>query len=73
MKKSFSVISEILRPFVKTLTPDQMHFLCNTDNVRQPFQMQLSGKLKIFSELFTAFLKSTFNFKPVERKDESRS
>ena len=73
MKNSFSVISEILRPFVKTLTPDQMHFFFITDNVRQPFQMQLSGKLKIFSELFTAFLKSTFNFKPVERKDESRS
>ena len=50
-----------------------MYFLCNTEKVRQPSQMQLSGKLKIFRELFTAFLKSTFSFKPVEQQDESRS
>ena len=30
--------------------------------------MQLSKKLKIFSQLFAAFMKSTFNFEHFERK-----
>ena len=32
--------------------------------------MQLSKKLKIFFQLFSVFLKSTFNFEQVEQKDE---
>ena len=32
-KKSFLVISEILRPFVNTLTPDKKLFLCNRENL----------------------------------------
>ena len=35
--------------------------------------MKLSEKLKIFSEFFTAFLKSAFNFELFEEKDESHS
>ena len=35
--------------------------------------MQWSKKLKIFSQLFTAFLKSKFNFKDFKNKDESHS
>ena len=35
--------------------------------------MQLSKKLKIFSETFTAFLKSTFNFEHLQKKNERRS
>ena len=30
--------------------------------------MQLSKKLKIFSETFTAFLKSTFNFEHLQKR-----
>ena len=30
--------------------------------------MQLSQKLKMFSQFFTEFLKSTFNFKHFEKK-----
>ena len=35
--------------------------------------MELSRKLKIFSQFFTEFLKSTFNFDHAEQKDESHS
>ena len=35
--------------------------------------MQLSKKLKNFSEFSTAFPKSTFNFKHFEKNDESDS
>ena len=35
--------------------------------------MQLSKKLNIFSQRFTAFLKSAFNFEHFENKDEAHS
>ena len=35
--------------------------------------MKLSEKVKIFSQFFTAFLNSTFNFEHFEKKDESHS
>ena len=35
--------------------------------------MQASKKLKMFSQFFTAFLKSTFNFEYFEEKDEPHS
>ena len=35
--------------------------------------MQISRKLKTFSEFLIAFLKSTLNFKYFERKDQSQS
>ena len=35
--------------------------------------MQLSQKLKMFSQFFTEFLKSTFNFKHFEKKNETHS
>ena len=34
------VTSEILRPFVNTLTPDEKYFLSNSENLRQASQMQ---------------------------------
>ena len=36
----------------------------------EPIQMHLSKKLSKFSQIFTAFLKSTFNFQHFEVKDE---
>ena len=35
--------------------------------------MQLSNKSKIFSEIFTPFLKFTSNFKHFEKKDDPHS
>ena len=36
--------------------------LPNRDNLMQPIHMQLSQKLKLFSEFFAAFSKSRLNF-----------
>ena len=70
-KKSFLVISEILRPFFNTITPDQKYFHSNGENLQKLIEMKLSNKLKIFSQSLTAFPKSTFNFKHFGKKDES--
>ena len=59
-------MSEILRRLVKNLTPDESYFLGNKENLRQPIQMKLSKKLKVFSQFFNVFLKSTFNFEHFE-------
>ena len=66
-------MSQILRPFVNTLTPVEKYFLSDKENLRQPIQIKLSKKLKICSQFFMAFLKSTFNFEHLENKDESYS
>ena len=55
------------------MTPDEKYFLSNSKNLRQTSQMQWSKKLKTFSELFTPFVKYTFNFEHFEMKDESHS
>ena len=48
-----------------------MFFLGKGENLTQTLQVQLFKKLNAFSEVFTEFLKSTFNFEhlkePVER------
>ena len=67
-KNSLLVISEILRPFVNTMTPKENYFLCNWDNLAQPIQMKLSKKLKRLPQFFTTFLKSTFNLEHSKKK-----
>ena len=57
------VIGEILGLFINRLTADDMHFLCNSENLQEPIQVQLSQSKKLFSEFFEGFLKFTFNFK----------
>ena len=47
--------------------------LPNTDNLMQPIHMQLSQKLKTFSEFFLAFSKSTLNFEHFQKKDDAHS
>ena len=39
----------------------------------QPIQMESSEKLKLFSKVFAAFLKSALNFQHFQRKDEPHS
>ena len=39
----------------------------------QPIPRQLSKKLKMFSQFFTSFLKSTFHLQHCEKKDEHHS
>ena len=45
----------------------------NTDNLMQPIHIQLSQKLKSFSEFFPAFSRSRLNFEYFEKKDETHS
>ena len=50
------------------MTPNKEYSLSN-ENLWLPIQMQLSGKLKTFSEIFIAFLKSILIFKHFDKKD----
>ena len=45
--------------------------LPNRDNLMQPIHMQLSQKLKIFFDLFSAFSKSRLNFEYFLKKDDA--
>ena len=67
------VLCKILRLFVKTLTDDEKYCLLYRDNLKQPIQILLSQKQKTFSELFSAFLKSTLKFAHFQKKDDRHS
>ena len=54
--------------FFNTLTADEKYSLLYRDNLTQPIQMQLSKKLKSFSELFSAVLNSRLNFELFKKK-----
>ena len=71
-KVSFSD-TQIPKAVSYTMTVNDKRYLLNRDNLLQPIQMQLSKKLKTFSELFFAFLKSISNFKYLPKKNDSRS
>ena len=47
--------------------------LPNTDNLKQPIHMQLSQKLKTFSDFFPDFSKSGLNFEHFLKKDDAHS
>ena len=47
--------------------------LSNRENLLQPIHMQLSQKLKNFSEFFPAFSKSSLNFEHFQTKDDAHS
>ena len=64
------VLCKIWRLFVNTLTDDDNYCLLYRDNLTQPIQILLSQKQKTFSELFSAFLKSTLNFEHFQKKDD---
>ena len=57
-RKSLLGICKSLRLFVNTMSAVDKCSLPNTDNLMQPIHIQLSQKLKTFSELFPAFSKS---------------
>ena len=70
-KKSFLVISEILRPFFNLLNLDDMYSVGNTKTLTQLIQTQLFKKRQIFSDFFTAFLKYTYDFGHFEKREDS--
>ena len=47
--------------------------LPNRDNLVQPIHMQLSQKLKTFSEFLATFSKSSLNFEHFQKKDDAHS
>ena len=67
-KKFLLVICKISRLFPNTLSADGKYSLVNRDNLTQPIQMQLSRKQKSFSDFFSAFLKSNWNFGCLKEK-----
>ena len=67
------VLCKILRLFVNTLTADDKYSVLNRDNLTQPIQILLCQKQKTFSQLFSAFLKSTLNFAHFQKKDDPHS
>ena len=67
------VLCKFLRLLVKTLTDDEKFSLLYRENLMQPIQILLSEKPKIFSQFFSAFLKSTLNFEHFQKKDDPHS
>ena len=69
-KKSLLVISKISRQFPNTLIADGKYSLLNRDNLTEPIQMQVSRKQKMFSQFFSAILKSNLNFERFQKKNK---
>ena len=58
----------MLRLFVNTLTAHDKYSLLSRNNLIQRIQMHFSQKQKTFSEVFSAFFKSTSNFEHFQKK-----
>ena len=67
------VLCKILRVFVNTLTTDDKYSVFNRENLTQPIQILLYQKDRTFSQFFSSFLKSTFNFEHSQKKDDPHS
>ena len=67
------VLCKILRVFVHTLTTDDKYSVFNRENLTQPIQILLYQKDRTFSQFFSSFLKSTFNFEHSQKKDDHHS
>ena len=67
------VLGEILGVFVNTLTAEGMYPIQDYKKLQLPIQMQLSEKLKCFSEFFIPFLESPSIFKHFEKKHDCHS
>ena len=62
------LICELLQVFIKRLTTDHRYSLCYVFTLQVLYQMQLSKKLKLFSEILFPFAKSSSNFEHFEKK-----
>ena len=59
--------------FPNTLSADGKYSVLDRDNLTQRIQMLLSRKQKTFSQFFSSFLKSSFNFEHYQKKDDPHS
>ena len=73
LKKSLLVRRKISWLFRNTLSVDGKYSPLNRDNLTRLIQMQLSWKQKTFSDFFSAFLKSSWNFERFLKKDDPHS
>ena len=62
------VLCNILGLFVNTLSDKDEYCVLYRDNLTQAIQILLSQKQKTFSEVCSAFLKSTLNFEHFRKK-----
>ena len=58
---------------INLLTVNDKYSVLNRDNLRQPIQMQLSQKQKVFSEFVSTILKSILKLEHIKKKDQSHS
>ena len=58
---------------VNTMSAVDKCCVANRDNLITPIHMQLSQKIKSFSEFFPAFSKSRLNFENFQTKDDAHS
>ena len=68
LKKSLWVICKILRPFVNTFAAHHKYSVLNKQHLLHLIHMQLTPKQKTFSEFFSAFSKSGWNFEHIQKK-----
>ena len=67
------VLCEFLKLLVKRLTDDEKYCLLYRENFTQQIDMVVSQKGKLFSQFFSAFLKSILNFEHFQKKDDPHS
>ena len=67
------VTSEIFRPFLNTLTPDEKYSRRNMQTFWQQVQTRLSQKGETFFGFFIEFLKCAWNLEHSEKKEEYSS
>ena len=67
------VLCKFLKLLVKTLTDDEKYSLLYRENFVQQIEMLVSQKRKLFSQFFSAFLKSILNSEHFQKKDDPHS
>ena len=73
LQKSLLDTWKFFRPFLDTLTANEKYSLNSKDKWMQKFQMHLSQKQNIFSELFCAFFEFVLNIQHFQKKDDPHS
>ena len=71
LEKSLLFTGKIVGMLVNTFPADEKYPVLKRDNLTIPIQIQLSQKHKTFCQLFTAFLKSRWNFEHFDKKDDA--
>ena len=73
LEKSFWLICKALKLFLNILTGRHNYYLCNRNNLQQPFQMPLSHKQEIFSRIFLCIFEIYIKFLTFSKKRTTSS